>query len=136
MPRKTNADWIPFEDGKYLVRQAYIVANDGAAIALEKPAIQITTGRKGRKQMQGTCLVRNLLVVDLLEDTDTLDILLDLGEEFTYLLEMPDIQAGKVFSPDVKSTLRFVPVGPWKQLSRAVFDDRLQRLRRIDDDSR
>lgn len=132
MPRKPMTDWIPFEEGNYLVQQAYLITDAGAAVALENPSIHITTGRAGRKHLQGTCLVRNMLVVDLLEDTDSLDILLDLGEEFTFLLEMPDIQAGKVFSPDVKSTLRFAPVSPWKHLSRRMFDERLKRLNRID----
>ena len=125
-------DWIPFDKGHYRAQQAYLFTAAGLAVALENPSIHITIGRKGRKQLQGICMVRNLLVVDLLEDTDTLDILIDLGGEFTYLLETPDIQAGKVFSPDVKSTLRFSPVIPWKQLPRTVFEDRLERLNRID----
>ena len=124
----TVPDWIPFGEGKYKVQRAFLVSAAGTAVALENPSIHITTGRAGRKHLQGTCMVRNLLVVDLLEDTDTLDILLDLGDEFTFLLEMPDIQAGKVFSPGVKSTLRFSPVSPWKQLSRDVFNDQLAHL--------
>lgn len=132
MPKEAPPDWIPFEEGMYRVQQAYLVTDAGTGAALENPSIHITTGRLGRKQMQGTCKVHNMLVVDLLEDTDTLDILLDLGEGFTYLLEKPDIQAGKVFSPDVKSTLRFAPAGPWKQLARTAFNDRLKRLKRID----
>ena len=111
-----------------MVQRAFLVSAAGTAVALENPSVHITTGRAGRKHLQGTCMVRNMLVVDLLEDTDTLDILLDLGDEFTFLLEMPDIQAGKVFSPGVKSTLRFSPVSPWKQLSREVFNDRLEQL--------
>ena len=79
--------------------------------------------------------MRNILVVELLEDTGSLDILLDLGGEFTFLLEMPDIQAGKVFSPGIKSTLRFSPIGPWKQLSRKQFNRWLERLILIDGDA-
>jgi hypothetical protein len=128
VPQDSLPDWIPFDEGNYMVQRAFLVSAAGAAVALENSSIHITTGRAGRKHLQGTCMVRNMLVVDLLDDTDTLDILLDLGEEFTFLLEMPDIQAGKVFSPGVKSTFRFFPVNPWKQLSREVFNDRLEHL--------
>ena len=132
MPQKTMPNWIPFEEGKYLAEQAYLLTATGRAVVLENPAIHITTGRGGRKHLQGSSRIRNILLVELLEDTDSLDILLDLGGEWTYLLQSPDMQAGKVFSPDVKSTLRFSPVRPWRQLSRTQFNDRLQRLDLID----
>ena len=132
MPQQSTTDWIPFEEGKYLVEQAYLVSASDRALKLENPSIHITTGRAGRKHLQGIGRVRNILVVELLEDTDALNILIDLGGEFTYILEMPQIQAGKVFSPDVKSTLRFSPVSPWKQLPRTEFNRRLKILELID----
>ena len=135
MSQHPSTDWIPFDEGRYLAKQVCLVSTTGRAVAVDHPTIHITTGRAGRKQLQGICRVTNMLVVDLLEDAGELDLLIDLGGEFTYLLEMPDIQSGKVFSPDVKSTLRFSPVGPWKQLSRADFNDRLKQLTMIDDQS-
>ena len=132
MPQQEMPDWIPFEEGTYHVEQAYLLAAAGRALMLENPAIRISTGRSGRKNLQGFSRVRNTLVVELLEESDSLDILLDLGGEFTFLLETPDIQAGKVFTPEVKSTLRFSPVRPWKPLSRTEFNRRLQHLRLID----
>jgi len=125
-------DWIPFEEGNYFVEQAYLVASASKAVTMERAAIHITTGRTGRKHLQGAGRVRNILVVELLEDVDSLDILLDLGGEFVFLLKMPDIQAGKVFSPDVTSTLRFSPVSPWQQLSRSEFNKYLAQLKLID----
>ena len=100
-------------------------------MTVENPAIHITTGRTGRKHLQGSGRVRNMLVVDLLEDADNLDILLDLGGEFTFLLKMADIQAGKVFSPEVKSVLQFIPQTPWRQLARDEFASLHSRLRVI-----
>jgi hypothetical protein len=132
VPQQKMPDWIPFEEGKYQVQQAYLLTATGRALMLETPFIQITTGRTGRKHLQGFSRARNIGVVELLEDTDALDILLDLGGEFTFLLEKPDIQAGKVFAPDVKSTLRFSPVIPWKPLSRAQFNNRLEQLNLMD----
>lgn len=132
LPQPTTPDWIPFETGSYQVQQAYLVTSAGRAVAVESPVIHITTGRTGRKHLQGSGRVRNVLVVDLLEDTDHIDILLDLGGEFTFILKTADIQAGKVFSPAVKSTLRFSPVNPWKQLLRSEFDRRLAKLDLVD----
>ena len=135
MSQQLMPDWIPFEEGKFQAQRAYLLTAAGRAVALENPTIHITAGRNGRKRLQGSGRVRNILVVELLDDTDSLDILLDLGGEFTFLLEIPDIQAGKVFSPDVKSTLRFFPTRPWVQLSREQFDNRLQCLIRLDGDA-
>ena len=63
-------DWIPFEEGEYWVEQAYIVAPDGGAVALEKPYIEIAKGPLGKRHLVGKGLVLNLLVVELLEDND------------------------------------------------------------------
>lgn len=124
-------DWIPFEEGKYLVEQAFLVTPENEAVALGNPYIEVFTGRSGKKMMNGGCLVLNVLMIELLEDHDDLDIILDLGGEFKYLLRAPDIQGGKVFSPDVKSSLRFTPRAPWEKLPEAEFDNRLSRLKMV-----
>ena len=130
------SDWIPFEEGEYWVDQAYIVAPDGRAVALEKPYVEVAKGPLGKRYLIGKGLVLNLLVVELLEETDELDILLDLGGDFKYRLAKPRISAGKVFAPDVKSTLQFSPVQTWEQISIEDFDRRLEALEHINRDSR
>jgi hypothetical protein len=127
-----QTDWIPFEEGEYWVEQAYIVAPDGAAVALEQPYMEVGKSPHGNRHLVGRGLVFNLLVVELLEDSDELDILLDLGAEFKYRLARPRISAGKVFSADTKSTLQFAPVEPWEPLSTKEFEKRLEALNRID----
>jgi hypothetical protein len=121
-------DWITLEEGRYAAVQAYLVAPDDSAVILENPHIDIVTGRFGKRYMKGGCLVQNFLMIDLLEDHDDLDIMLDLGGEYKYLMENPDIQGGKVFSPQVRSSLRFTPIAPWVKLSEADFDARLAQL--------
>jgi hypothetical protein len=125
-------DWIPFEEGEYWVEQAYIVASEGGAVALEKPYIEVAKGPNGKRYLVGKGLVLNLLVVELLEDSDELDILLDLGGDFKYRLAKPRISAGKVFAADVKSTLQFSPVEPWVLVSVEAFQAQLDALKRID----
>jgi hypothetical protein len=67
-------------------------------------------------------------MVELYDDSDDLDLLLDFGDEFKYLLKVPNLQSGKVFSPDVKSMLQFTPQTPWLQLPLDEYDRLLLRL--------
>jgi len=125
-------EWIPFEEGEYWVAHAYLVSSDKSAIELEDPVIEILKNPQGKRYLKGQGMVYNLMVVELLEENDTLDILLDLGGEFKYHLQAPQISAGKLFVPDVKSTLQFAPQQPWSQLSVEVFIEEVRILNRID----
>ena len=124
-------DWIPFEEGKFRVEKAYLFTPANAAITLESPYIEIFTGRTGKKSLTGGGLVSNILLVELLEDFDEIDLLLDLGGDFKYHLSTPDIQAGKVFSPDIKSSLRFTPRRPWQALTPEDFDARCSQFEMV-----
>ena len=130
-----SADWIPFEEGEYWVKQVFIVARGGAAVALEKPYIEVAKTTSGKRHLTGKGLVFNLLIVELLEESDALDVLLDLGGDFKYHLVEPVISAGKVFAADTKSTLQFAPSGPWEALSKEAFEIRLAALKRIDNET-
>jgi hypothetical protein len=121
-------DWIPFKEGEYLVEQAFLFAADNSAVNLEDPIIRIYKDKGGRRQMDGNARIRNILMVNLLDEHDNLDLALDLGADFTYLLENPEYKAGKVFSPDVKSTLQFAPRKPWERISQEEFRELFSRL--------
>jgi hypothetical protein len=128
----TMTEWIPFAEGEYWVEQAYLVSSDKSAIALENPVIEIAKSPQGKRHLKGQGMASNLLVIELLEENDTLDILLDLGGEFKYHLTAPQISSGKLFVPDVKSTLQFSPQQPWRQLSADLFTKEVSALKRID----
>ena len=121
--------WIPFENAIYLVERAFLVADDNTAASLEKTSIEVYTGRNGKKRLKGSGLVQNMLLVELLEENDDLDLILDLGENFKYLMKKPNITAGKVFSPNVKSHLQFDPVSPWEQISESEFTKLMNSLK-------
>lgn len=127
------SEWIPFEEGEYWVENAYLVALDQSAVALEAPVIAVGKTPQGKRYLKGQGMVRNLLVVELLEDDDRLDVLLDLGGDFKYHLEAPRISAGKLFVPDAKSTLQFAPLKPWRRLSPEDYQNRVKTLKRLDD---
>ena len=126
------AEWVPFEEGEYWVEQAYLIASDKSAVAIENPVIQVIQAPQGKRYLKGQGMVNNLLVVALLEDDETLDILLDLGGEFKYYLKSPHISSGKFFSPEIKSTLQFTPQAPWQKLTADHFRKEIQKLKRID----
>ncbi|MFZ0131416.1 MAG: hypothetical protein WAK95_02660 [Desulfobacterales bacterium] len=116
-----TTDWIPFEDGLYGVPEALLITVGGAAVALDKPFIEIYTGKTGKRWLKGGSLVQNELVVALLDESDDIDILLNAGGDVGFLMRSPDIQAGKVFAPSVKSSLKFMPTRPWEPLAPAEF---------------
>lgn len=122
-------DWIPFENATYLAEQAFLVAEDNSAALLEQTIINVYTGSGGKRSFSGTGLIRNILLVELLEENDDLDLILDLGGEFKYRLKTPEISAGKVFSPNIKSSIQFSPIAPWHQIPESEFDVLLSRLK-------
>ena len=121
-------EWIPFKEGDYIVEQAFLLAPDHSAVLLDDAVIRVFQDRRGQRQMNGSCRVINALLVKLLDDHDEIDLVLDLGAEFKYLLKDPVLKGGKVFSPDVKSTLQFLPKEPWTQIQEEEFEALSSRL--------
>jgi len=126
------AGWIPFVEGEYGVDQALIIAPDNRAVAVEDAVIEIYSSPGGDRQLKGSGRVRNVLLVELLEDHDVLELVLDLGDEFKYRLVNPEFQSGKFFSPGAKSTLQFRPSAPWEPIAQADFEKLISRLKIID----
>ena len=122
-------DWIPFEDATYLAEQAFLIAEDNNAALLEQTIINVYTGSGGKRSFSGTGLIQNILLVELLEENDDLDLILDFGGEFKYRLNTPEISGGKVFSPNVKSSIQFSPTAPWHQILESEFDVLLRQLK-------
>ncbi len=122
-------EWIPFEDATYMTERAFIVAPDSSAVALEQAFITVYTGKGSQRYLKGGGQVRNILLVELLEENEDVDLVLDLGGEFKYRLATPKINAGKVFAADVTSSLTFTPTTPWRQIPEPEFDTLLSQLK-------
>ena len=117
------------------MEKAYLMSSARTATPLEEAILEIYTGRDGIRRMRGSAKVKNAMVVELLEDNDDLHILIDLGEEFKYLMEHPELQAGKLFSPHVKAVMKFSPKEEWKQLSKEDFDSIIDGLQFVEIDA-
>jgi hypothetical protein len=116
------SEWIPFKEGDYIVEQAFLLAPDHSAVLLDDAVIRVFQDRQGKRHMNGSCRIINALLVKLLDDHNEIDLVLDLGGKFKYLLKDPILKGGKVFSPDVKSMLQFLPKEPWTQIQEAEFE--------------
>ena len=127
------SNWIAFLEGEYAVEQAFIIAPDDNAVMIEDAVIEVFRGSGGQRQLKGSGRIRNIHLVELLEDYDDLDLILDLGDEFKYRLKKPALQSGKFFAPDAKSTLHFRPAVPWEQIPQADFKNLISRLKVISD---
>ena len=126
------ANWIPFVEGEYAVEQALIIAPDNRAVMVADAVLEIYEGPQGQRHMKGSGRVQNILLVELLENTDDLDVILDLGDEFKYRLSKPWLQSGKFFSAGARSSLQFRPSTPWEQIPRADFEQLISALEIID----
>ncbi len=125
-------DWIPFGEGRYRVERALLLAGEDRAVAVEDAVIDVTEGPGGRRRLQGRGRVRNDLMVRLLDESEDLDVLLDLGGEFKYRMCRPGLQGGKVFSPGVQSFIQFTPQTPWEPVSEEDFNSLMSRIHILD----
>ena len=117
--------WISIEEGTYEAEGAFLVTPDHSAVTLDDVLLEVYMDGAQQRRLRGSAMVVNLLMVELLEDNDRIDLLLDLGGEFQYLLQEPLLRAGKVFAPDVKSLLQFVAQNP----SQKLVGDQYQAIR-------
>ena len=121
-------NWIPFAEGEYLVDEVLVVGENRKAVAVADAIVEVYSDNRGQRYLKGRGRIRNILMIELLEDSDDLDMLLDFGDNYKYLLKLPILQSGKVFAPDVRSVLQFTPRSPWRQLPRDDYDKIVSNL--------
>ncbi|MFZ7128538.1 MAG: hypothetical protein ACOWWM_20485 [Desulfobacterales bacterium] len=122
-------DWVTLDEGEYYVERALVLAPDGSATSLWEPYLEVFRDPTGRRRLVVRALAFSLELVAIMENSDQLDVLLDLGGDFTYRLPTPFISAGKIFSPGVRSAVQVTPSGPWKRLKRERYDSELASVR-------
>ena len=122
-------DWIDIREGKYRAMQTLLVSADNVAVEMAETVIHIYKDRQGVLRLQGQGFVNSLAIIELLEDHDDLNIILDMGGEFKYRLSAPTLSGGKIFSPDVKSSMVFIPTRPWVQLTEAEYTEYVASLK-------
>ncbi|MCX7822356.1 MAG: hypothetical protein N2260_02790 [Syntrophobacterales bacterium] len=108
--------------GTYIIEEAYVVTADRprSGIALRDAFLDVEK-EGNRTIVHGRATVHNLSLVQLLEDYERLDMVINMGEGFKFYLREPIIQAGKVFSPKVESTMRFIPTDSFDPMTEEEY---------------
>ncbi|RTZ99866.1 MAG: hypothetical protein DSY90_00180 [Deltaproteobacteria bacterium] len=128
----TASGRIVLDEGRYRAkRAAQVTADDSRAMTIADAMIEVYTGAQDTRCVKGVATIENLLLTNLLEESDEIDLILDLTGGYKYRLFGPQIRSGKIFPPDVHSTVQFIPTSPWQQIPEKEFDDYYSGLRFI-----
>jgi hypothetical protein len=124
------AHYTMIEEGTYPVEAAFLYNADHSAVTLDDGIIEVYLNGDNERRLRGSGHALNRLLIELLEDHDTMNLLLDLGESFRYVLEAPFIRAGR--SLDVKGLIHFAAEKPLQKLDGESFEKLRSRLRLLD----
>jgi len=105
--RQGPATIADLPEGLYEVDRAYLVDPAHRRLELRGTTFEIYTDARGRKHLRGRSLVTNVAFVAILEDAESVDLVLSFFEDYFLWLEEPAIQAGKMFTPETESSLIF-----------------------------
>ena len=105
--RRGPATIADLPEGLYEVDRAYLVDPAHRRLELRSTTFEIYADAQERKHLRGRSLVTNVAFVAILEDTETVDLILSFFGDYFLWLENPVIQAGKMFTPDTESSLIF-----------------------------
>lgn len=108
--------------GTYIIEEAFIISagEPRRGVALRDAFLDVEK-EGNRTIVHGRATVRNFLLVKLLEDHEQLDMVINMGEGFKFYLQSPVIQAGKVFSPMIESTMRFIPSDSFDHITEKEY---------------
>jgi hypothetical protein len=110
-------------EGLYEVDHAYLVDPSHRRLELRSTTFEIYADAKGEKHLRGRSLVTNLAFVAILEDVETVDLVLSFFGDYFLWLEDPVIQAGKMFTPETESSLIFSEGRRTSFITRDQFEE-------------
>ena len=110
-------------EGLYEVDRACLVDPSRRRLELRAVSFEIFADAQGCKGLRGRSFVNNVAFVGLLEETDTIDLVLSFFDEYFLWLESPVIQAGKMFEPGTESSLVFRQGKRTSFITREQFEE-------------
>lgn len=114
------AHFTMIEEGSYPIESAFLYTADNNAVSLEEGMIEVYLNGDNERRLRGSGRAYNRLIVDLLEDHDDMNLLLDLGESFRYVLDAPLVRAGR--SLDAMGLIHFAAESPVRKLDAKDFE--------------
>ena len=124
------AHYTMIEEGTYPIEAAFLYNADHCAVTLEDGMIEVYRNGDNERRLRGSGRAFNRLIIELLEDHDDMNLLLDLGDSFRYVLESPLIRAGR--SLDARGLVHFAAESPLRKLDGDAFETLRSRLRLLD----
>ena len=114
------AHYTMIEEGSYPIEAAFLYTADNNAVSLQEGMIEVYLNGDNERRLRGSGRAYNRLIVELLEDHDDMNLLLDLGESFRYVLEAPLIRAGR--SLDAMGLVHFAAESPVRKLDGETYE--------------
>lgn len=121
--RRGPATIADLPEGLYEVDHAYLVDPSHRRLELRSATFEIYADARGGKHLRGRSLVTNVAFVDILEDAETVDLVLSFFGDYFLWLEAPVIQAGKMFTPETESSLIFREGRKTSFVTREQFEE-------------
>ena len=98
---------IDLPEGLYEVDEAYLVAPQSRRLKLRDTTFEVFVDKRNQKGLKGRSFINNFAFVELLEETEDVDLALCFFDDYFLRLTKPVVQVGKVFEPDTESSLIF-----------------------------
>ncbi|MHC1742114.1 MAG: hypothetical protein AB9873_03665 [Syntrophobacteraceae bacterium] len=115
------AHYTMIEEGSYPTEAAFLYTADNNAVSLEDGLIEVYLNGDNERRLRGSGRAYNRLIIELLEDHDDMNLLLDLGDSFRYVLDAPVIRAGR--SLDAMGLIHFTAENPIRKLDGKAFEE-------------
>ncbi len=120
------------EAGDYRVAAAYLVSpQTRRATPVSDAVIHIADGNGHSGRISGWGQVCTAHMIDMLEDSEQLDLIIDMGAGYRFVMYDPEIRAGKNFQADTVSTFHFQPTHLMHSLNKDEYSAQTANLKII-----
>lgn len=127
--KSRKAEEMFVRTGTYIIEEAFVVTAQEPRLGIALRDAFLDVEKEGNRTIvHGRATVRNFLLVKLFEDHEQLDMVINMGEGFKFYLQNPIIQAGKVFSPVIESTMRFIPSNSFEHITEEEYATLLKSI--------
>ncbi len=123
--RKESADHFTLRKGLTKRKRLFVTPRYAT---LQDAMIEVYHDSNNERRVRGRAMATGVHMIELLEDDDDIDELLDLGDNFKFLLQTPSVRVGKTFSPDDKSLLQTAAQGPLEKLDNPKYKEIRSKL--------
>jgi len=120
--------------GDYQVAAAYLFAPQTYMATPVHQAVICVTDRNGPSQVSsGWGQICTAHMIAMLEDSEKLSLIIDMGAGYRFIIDDPGIRSGKAIGANAVSTFHFHPRQPIRPLNKNQYAAETKRLQLIQD---